>query len=244
MQTNQIMALIKRKTTGIILFGIFVAALSFLVLVVKEKNFRVSTDYLIVQNQTGNQDFYTLSKSAEYVGKVLNEGIYSELFANEIAKTGKINAEFLPFDKKEKLKEWSKMIGVSRNPDLGIISVAVFDNDQKQALSISEAVSEVLNTKNSMFLGEGQNINIKILSGPIIEKNPTIANISATAIGGFILGIMISALWIVLKESKRKRKIFSQPKISGNPSTQDRMEQAGNFLSEDEYRESLKYLEK
>jgi capsular polysaccharide biosynthesis protein len=244
MQTNQILSLIKRKTTGIVLFGVFVAALSFLILVIKEKNFKVSTDYLIVQNQTGNQDFYTLSKSAEYIGKVLNEGAYSELFINEITKTGKVNAEFLPFDKKEKMKEWSKIVNVSRNADLGIISINVFDNNQNQALAISNAISDVLITKNSLFLGDGQNINVRVLSGPVMEKNPTIANIFATAISGFILGILLGALWIVLREDRRKKEIFSQPKKSLNFGAQNRMETAGNFMSEDEYRESLKYIDK
>ena len=141
MQNNQILALIKKKMGSIILFAILIAALSFMALLMKEKNFKVSTDYLIVQNQTSSQDFYTLSKSAQYVGKVLNEGIYSEIFIGEVVKTGKVKPEFLPFDKKEELKTWSNAVSVTLNPDLGIITVQVFDNDQKQAVAISQAVA-------------------------------------------------------------------------------------------------------
>ena len=126
MQFNQILPLIRLKLAGIIMFGLLVAAFSFLALVVKEKNFKVNTAYLIVQNQGLNEDYYTLSKSAEYVGKVLGEGIYSELFIDEVLKTGKVNPEFLPFDKKEKMKEWGKNVEVRRNPDLGIMSIEVF----------------------------------------------------------------------------------------------------------------------
>ena len=129
MQSNQILTLIKKKTGSILLFGVLVAAVSFSALIFKEKNFKVSTDYLITQNQTGSQDFYTLSKSAQYVGKILNEGIYSELFINEVTKTGKVNPEFLPFDKKAELTQWGNTVQVNLNPDLGILSVQVFDND-------------------------------------------------------------------------------------------------------------------
>lgn len=244
METSQILPLLKRKITVIILLGVFAGALSFLALVLKEKNFKVTTDYLIVQNQTGNEDFYTLSKSAEYIGKVMNESIYSELFIDEAVKTGKVSSEFLPFDKKARLKEWSNIVNVSRNPDLGIISVEVFDNKQNQALAISDAVSNVFITKSNLFLGDKQNIEIKVLSGPIVEKNPSIANIIATAIGGFILGILLCALWIIFKEDRKMKGYFSQPKKSMNSGTQNRMEIGGNFMSEEEYKESLKYIDK
>ena len=100
MQGNQFLALVKRKVGIIVLLGILVAALSFLFLVVSQKNFKVSTDFLVVQNQTSGQDYYSLSKSAEYIGSILSESIHSEAFINEVVKTGKVDNEFLPFDKR------------------------------------------------------------------------------------------------------------------------------------------------
>lgn len=250
MQNNQILAVLKKNIGTMALFGVLVAALSFAVLTMKEKNFKVGTDYLIVQNQASTQDFYTLSKSAEYIGKILNEGIYSELFIDEVVKTGKVNAEFLPFDKKEKLKSWSNTVAVGLNPDLGIISVRVFDNDQKQALAISQAVAVVLTTKSNLFYGEGQNINVKILSGPVLEKNPSMGNIAAASIGGFVLGMMLGAFWIVSKESRRKRDSFSHSSeamssssVISKPSVEDQMEMGGNFMSEEEYMESIRNMD-
>lgn len=213
MSNNYILSVVKEKMAGIIIFGIFVAALSFLFLVTKEKSFKVATDYLIVQNQTQNQDFYTLSKSAEYTGRILNEGMYSELFINEVIATGKVNSEFLPFDKKQRMKEWGKTVQINRNPDLGILSVEVFDNNQKQALAISNAIGDVLISKNNLFLGEGQNISVKILSGPIFEKNPTIENIFAVMAGGFVLGVMLGSLWAMQRESKRRKRLFANTGI-------------------------------
>lgn len=244
MSNNNISALIRGKITGIIILGLFVAALSFLALVAKEKNFKVTTDYLIVQNQTQNEDFYTLSKSAEYTGRILNEGIYSELFIDEVIKTEKVNAEFLPFDKKEKMKEWGKTVQVNRNPELGILSIEVFNDSQKQSLAISNAIGDVLMNKNNLFLGEGQNIGVKILSGPIVEKNPTFENISATMAGGFVLGIMLGILWVVYKENKRRKYVFAPSKMPVNFGVANKMETGGSFLSEEEYLESLKYIEK
>lgn len=253
MQNNQVLALISRKIGGVFLFGALIAALSFFLLVVKEKNFKVGTDYLIVQNQTSSQDFYTLSKSAEYIGKILKEGVYSEIFISEVAKTGKVNAEFLPYDKKEKLKIWSDAVQVSLNPDLGIISVQVFDNNQGSASAISQAIAEVLTTKSRLFYGEGQNIDVKILSGPVLEKNPSIMNIAAVSIGGFALGIMLAALWVIFKEDHRKKVMFMRStqvaKRAGTEmnlpaqietKTDERLE--GNIMSDEDYLEAIKAM--
>ncbi len=240
------MAKMKEKTAFMALSGLLLAALSFLFLVITEKNYKVSTDYLIVQNQSGSQDFYTLSKSAEYIGKVLNEGVYSELFIDEVVKTGKVNAEFLQLDKKDKLKQWSKIVKVNRNAELGILSIEVFDNDKRQAANISDAIADVLTNKNNLFRGEGQNINVKVLSGPVTEKNPSITNIVAAMIGGFVLGFLLSAMSVYYKAIKVPR-IQGRGTIvfQGNTDvTKERMANSGIFADADDYRESLRYLEK
>lgn len=247
---SNLLALLKQKVATILLSGLLVGALSSLFLILNEKNFKVTTDFLVVQNQSGSQDIYTLSKSAEYVGKILSEGMYSELFIDEVAKTGKVNKEFLPFDKKEKLKQWSKIVRASRN-ELGIVNIEVFDNNQKDALAISQGIAEVLVEKNNLFRGEDQNIAVKILSGPVQEKNPSVTNIILTVIAGFVFGVFVSLMWIYYKSVNSAKEVSFNMKnastlvfpFAGEP-TKERMENSGIFMSDEEYRESLEYLEK
>lgn len=191
--------------------GLLLAAVSFSFLMFSEKKYKVNADFLVVQNTAGSQDMYTLAKSAEYMGKVLNEAVYSELFVDAVFKTGKVNSEFLPFDKKEKLKQWAKIVKVNRNGDLGIISVQSFDNDPRQAMAISNAIAEVLTTKNNLFRGEGQNIEVRILSGPVMEKNPAPADIALAMIGGFLFGVILMIIRIYyVNELKFASKTQSQ----------------------------------
>ena len=244
MRNNQILALIGKKIGGIVLFAFLIAAISFSLLIVKEKNFKVTTDYLIVQNQTGAQDFYTLSKSAQYIGKVLNEGIYSEIFIGEVINTGKVNAGFLSSNKKEKIKDWSNSVQVILNPDLGIVSVQVFDNDQNQALAISDAIADVLTQKSSLFYGEGQNIDVKVLSGPVLERNPSVINIAAACLGGFALGVMIAILWVITKEDRRRKDVFShsyQDNRNVNEFHVNEVKEEIN-ISDEEYLEKIKQM--
>lgn len=172
--------------------GVLIAALSFLFLVVSQKSFKVTSDFLIVPAQSSGQDFYTLSRSSDYLSRVFGEAVYSELFINEVLNTKKVNSEFLPFDKSARLKEWSQRIKVSRNTQVGMIGVEVLADRQKEALDIMSGVSEVLTAKNNLFLGSGQNIEVKLLSGPIAEKNPSFGIIILAVLGGFVLGGLIT----------------------------------------------------
>lgn len=196
------MAQIKDKSASVFLLGILVAALAFLFLVIAEKNYKVSTEFLVVENKQGTQDFYSLSKSAEYMGRVLGEAVRSEIFINEVIKTGKVDREFLPFDKKRKISQWNKEVKVSNNFQLGIIHIEVFNNNRTEALTISEAVKEVLTQKSKLFLGENQTVEVKVISGPIAEKNPDIKTIAMTMAGGFILGALIFIFWLYYNLSK------------------------------------------
>ena len=219
---SDIFGLFKKHLGTIALFGIFFGALSFLFLVVSQKNFRVTTDFLIIQNQTGNQDFYTVAKSSEYVGKILSEAVYSDLFVDEVINSGFVSKEFLPFNKKDRMTDWSKRVKVGGNFPVGMISVVAFDNDRQQAASIADAMASVLSTKNNLFRGSDQNIEVRVISGPTVEKNPGTANLILVIVGGFLIGVLLAMLWIYYRPQKE----------IGN----ERM------ISPDEYEESLKYL--
>lgn len=218
-----ILPLIKEKLGIIILMGVLISALSFLFLVMNQKNFKATTDFLIVQNQSVGQDYYTLSKSAEFLGNVLGESIYSQLFIDEVLKTGKVDSEILPFDAKNRLKEWGKIVVVKKNLQLGTIKITVFANNSNEAINTSEAISEVLTKKNYLFRGHGQDIDVRIISGPILEKNPTFPDIFSGILGGFLVGAIATFGWLYYKEAsfyQRSKRSF-----------------------EKEYRESLKYLD-
>lgn len=240
---DYILALLKEKRSVIVTAGLLLAALSFLFLIVSEEKYKVNSDFLVVQNAAGSQDIYTLAKSAEYMGKVLNEAVYSELFIDAVAKTGKVSPEFLPVEKKDRLKEWGKIVKVSRNGDLGIISVQTFHDDSKKAMAISSAVSEVLTTKNNLFRGEGQNIEVRVLSGPVIERNPSQVDIAIAMIGGFFFGMLLMAIRVYYVNEKyyTNQTAFDlqsaevvYPQDFENY-TKQRMENSGIFAQDDEY---------
>jgi capsular polysaccharide biosynthesis protein len=209
MDNNGLVPYLKGKSGLIFLVGFLLAALSFLFLVASQKNFRAQTDFLVVQNQNqaGPQDYYSLSKSAEYLGKILGEAAYSELFIDEVVKSEKVNRNFLPTDKKMKLETWSQMVKVNRNQQLGMVSVEVLADSHKDALTISEGIADVFTNKNYLFRGDGQNIDIRLLSGPVVEKNPSLKSILLSIVGGFLVGMILAVVGFFLSWQNREGRM-------------------------------------
>lgn len=199
----------REKAGTLVLSGLLLAALGFVSLFFFGARYEVRTDFLVSQEEAGTKDYYTLARSSEYMGKLLGEVVYSERFIAAVVDTGRVNSEFLPFDKNVRLKEWQRMVKVRRELDLGIIKVTVLGDNVKDAQKVSQAISQVLSEKNGQFLGTGdKNISVSILSGPIAERNPSLKEIVSVMAGGFIFGILLAMLFFFARsEVLRERRL-------------------------------------
>jgi capsular polysaccharide biosynthesis protein len=234
MNLKDILKLIRKKGLTMILAGAFFSAAAFLFLVLTQKNFKASSDILVVQNQAGFSDYYALSRSADYLSNVLLESIYSQKFIGEVMATGKVNSAFLPSDNVAQLKAWQNTVKVTKNSNAGIISIAVYGNSSKDTEDAANAVLDVLVNKHSLFLGDGQNIDVRILSGPIVEKNPTLLQIFLSAAGGFIFGIILVFIFAYYKEESEKDK-KSLPKENREIIFTDQIQEKNDINPDDPY---------
>jgi capsular polysaccharide biosynthesis protein len=192
MTSQQLFWLFRKKLGLMVLFGFLFAAMSFVFLLVAEKNFKVKTDFLVVQKQTATQDVYTLSRSNEYIANVMEESVYSELFINEAIATGIINDSLLPTNRQDRLKAWKKMVVVSKNFQGNVLIVEAKHGNRSNALKIAQAISEVLVKKNYLFRsGAPEDVEVRVLSGPIDEKSPTLTTILLVIGNGFLFGMLL-----------------------------------------------------
>lgn len=204
MSSSQIFRLLGEKKGSLLLAGIFVAAASFFAVTVLSPRVKVTTDYMVVQTNTQSQDFYSLFKSSEYLGKVLSESIWSERFINAVIETGKVSKEFLPFDKSERLKAWRGMVSVEKNIELGMISVTVKSDTDREAGKVMQAITDVLITKNVEFRGGDEKaVEIRILSGPITDRNPSPKELATIVALGFLAGVSLMAFRVTLRGLSR-----------------------------------------
>ncbi len=206
MGNQNLFVLLRSKFGTLVIWGLLFGALAFFGLLMTEKPFQTKMDFLVVQANATNQDFYTQFKSSEYLGKILSEAVYSDRFIDALVETGKVNKEFLPFDKQQRLATWSKMVQVDKNLELGIISVTVKGDRERDVARIMDGIAEVLTTRNSLFRGgDEKSVEIRILSGPILEQNPGMAKTLKVVLVAFLAGLFVSAFVIIVKaESKTK----------------------------------------
>lgn len=172
-----------------ILIGLCLALLGTGLLFLVQDRYRSSADFLVTSSQ-GGQDYYTATRSAEYMSRVLSEVLYSERFMDALIETGKVNEAAFPRDKKERLETWAKTLSVKRNSEIGLVSAAVTGQNDRDVLRLSQALVQVLDTNSAVVFGEEtQNIKVRLLSGPILERNPSASQFMTLLIAGIACGI-------------------------------------------------------
>ncbi|MBP6929307.1 MAG: hypothetical protein KBB77_00035 [Candidatus Moranbacteria bacterium] len=217
MGNQYLLSTLRSKIGTLLLWGVLFGALGFFGLMVTEKPFQTKMDFLVVQTNAGNQDFYTQFKSSEYLGNVLGEAIFSERFVNAVVETGKVNAEFLPFNKKDKLKAWKEMVAVQKNMELGIISVTVSGKSEREISRTMDAIAVVLAERNSLFRGgDEKSVEIRVLSGPILEQNPTLSKIAKVVMAAFLAGVFVATFFVVVKSELRPVAVGRDDEIPFN----------------------------
>jgi capsular polysaccharide biosynthesis protein len=178
-----------------LLVGLLLAAISFLVLINISYKYKATAEVLVVQDQLGTQDFYSLTKSAEYLGNILVEAAYSTTFIDVVKEGEQVDSSFFPNDRKEQLKKWKKMVRIERSSSLGILKVVVFSDNKDEAYKLTEAITTVLRHKNYLFRGK-TNVDIRLLSSVLVDDNPNIKTILVVVLGSFALGFMVCIVFV------------------------------------------------
>jgi capsular polysaccharide biosynthesis protein len=205
MNNQQFFALLRAKFWTMAMFGLLFSAASFLGLMVFVKPFQSATDFLVVQAGGQNQDYYAQFKSSEYLSKILSKAVYSERFIDAVIETGKVNREFLPLDKKERLKAWSKMVDVKKNLELGIITVSVKSHRERDTARVLSGITDVMIEKNSYFRGgDEKSVEVRVISGPINERRPTGVEILFAVLSGFAAGFLLTGFWFAMRAKNRE----------------------------------------
>ncbi len=208
--------ILKRKWGSLFLSALLAGSLAFFSLVFFSKHFKATTDFLVVQTGTSqSQDFYSMLKSSEYLGKVLSQSVGSEKFIGAVVETGGVDGNFLPNNPKDRLEKWEKMVKVENNPDVGSLHIEVFGDNDRDTLRVAQAVGQVLTEKNVLFRsGEEKSVEIRTLSGPIIEKNPSIERIVLATGAGAFFGFSLFMLFVLLKSEAKSRELFLEEALS------------------------------
>ncbi|MBL7022107.1 hypothetical protein ISR92_02200 [Patescibacteria group bacterium] len=188
---------------------IYKITLSVIVLVVvvslfMPQQYRAQTKLLIIQHQSLSLDAYLAAKSAEKVGKVLSEVVYSSSFFDEVWQAGFNIGTDWGETAKERRKMWAKRVDLNQIPQTSLIQVNTYHTDRVSVEKLVQAMIYVLVERGSQYHGGGDQLEIKLVDEPIVSNYPVRPNLLLNALAALLIGLVISFVYVYLKPGKHK----------------------------------------
>jgi len=180
------------------------AVLFFDLMVIQTPDYEASSKILVIQKQTNGQDIYTVSKSAQRLAQILREAIYSDSFFEKVLESP-YEIEVINFsaDPEKRRKEWKKTVNVTIGRDLGLMEIDISYPRQEKAEQISRAITSALKQNHQLYHGAGDNIEMRILDYPLVDKKPNSLRLWLGTLLGAIVGFLAGAV-IAFRKSLTK----------------------------------------
>jgi capsular polysaccharide biosynthesis protein len=169
---------------------------------------------LLVMQNAGAADVYTLSKSNEYLGNLFAQVVYSGSFYDSVLSSQyDIDKNYFAGSYSDQLKAWQKMVETKTLSDTGIIRINVYHTNPYQAQQISLAINDILINKNTEYQGGGQLVKVRAIDQTLISSYPVKPNLPQNAVLALAIGLLFSLVYIYLyPEEKHDIKLWSKRK--------------------------------
>lgn len=230
---------------------IFFVAFLFLILVmiatfVQPLKYKATTKILVTQSFGPASDAYSVSKSNQFVSNVLAQIIYSDIFFDDVLKSGySIDKNYFSTNENKRKEQWQDMIQPIVLNDAGVIVINTYHPDKYQVNQINQAVAYTLKTKHTQYHGFGTKISVKVIDKSITSRFPVKPNVILNALFGIVAGIALGVIFVYLNPKKEKIKIakkknnhiqYSEPHEDKN---EERFANEGGYEDESEEEDEL-----
>ncbi|MFW0862111.1 MAG: hypothetical protein ACKKL6_00820 [Candidatus Komeilibacteria bacterium] len=171
------------------------------------QQYRAQAKLLVIQHQSQSLDAYLAAKSAEKVGKVLSEVVYSSSFFDEVWQAGfNIGTDWgeTPRDRR---KIWKKRVSLNPIPQTSLIEINTYHTDRVSVEQLAQAMIYVLVERGSQYHGGGDQVQIKLVDKPIVSNYPVRPNLLLNALAALLIGLVISFIYVYLKPDKDNMKV-------------------------------------
>jgi capsular polysaccharide biosynthesis protein len=159
---------------------------------------------LIIQKSGLNLDPYTAIRSAESIASNLAQVVYTSVFYDKVMNAGfNIDKSYFKTDENKRRTQWTDMVATEVTHDSGFLQITVYHTNRDQASEINRAIAYILTTEGNSYIG-GQDLQIQLVDTPIQSRFPTRPNIPLNAFLGAVVGVILSALYLVVGEARRR----------------------------------------
>ncbi|MCR4280021.1 MAG: hypothetical protein NUV82_01190 [Candidatus Komeilibacteria bacterium] len=197
-------AKLKQFRNTVISIAFIVTILVLVISLLLPQRYSSEAKVLIVQRQTASLDAYLATKSAEKVGQMLTEVVYSSSFFDKVWNSGYNIGTDWGENERERRDLWRQRMALSMVPQTSLLKVTAYHTDKPTAERITQAVVYVLTQQGEEYYGATENLQIKLVDRPINSRFPVKPNIIVNTVLGLIVGVMIGMLYVYFKPWVRR----------------------------------------
>jgi capsular polysaccharide biosynthesis protein len=196
----------RKHLSFILITGLVIGLLTLFLSLIVPNKFESSTKLLVIQSGLESVDPFAASKSAENLSSVLKQVVYTNSFLTRVQNTNYFITDTFGSTETKRLKKWQKMVHVNSVKDTGILEVKVYHERRDQAEQISHAIAHVFMENGQEYHG-GHNVVIRLIDGPRVSDRTVLPNVPQNAILGFLAGIIMAVLYLVIRYESGNRDI-------------------------------------
>lgn len=201
--------LLERHWKTIAVSALIVMVAAALLSFVRPLEYSSTMRLLIIQKAGVNLDPYTAIRSAERIADNLSQVIYTSVFYDKVTEAGfAIDKTYFKAAENKRREQWAKMVTTQVTHETGFLEVTVYHRDKDQASEIARAIAFVLTTEGNDYIG-GHDLEIQLVDTPLQSRFPVRPNIPLNAFLGAVIGTILSSLYVVAGEARRKPVAFS-----------------------------------
>lgn len=161
----------------------------------------------IIHEAGGSVNPFDAIRTAERIAENLGQIIYTSSIFDRVINTPGFNIDKAYFEENEakRREQWQNMVNTQVTHETGFLEIAVFHEDKDQASEIARAIGFILTTEGNRFFG-GQQLVIQVVDTPLQSRFPVRPNIPLNAFLGAVVGVVLSSLYLVMGEERRRRQ--------------------------------------
>lgn len=200
---ESLLSVLQPKRRFIVLTAVVVALLTVALSFTQPLRYSASIRLQITQRAAFTLDPYTAIRSTELIGENLAQLISTSSFLDRVLQTGyKIDQRYFALSETRRRKLWARTAEAHQVRGKGFLDVAVFHPNREEALKIVAAISFLVSTQGSDYVG--RDIVVRLVDAPLASRFPVRPNLPANALVGAVLGAVLSSGWVWIEHRRRR----------------------------------------
>jgi capsular polysaccharide biosynthesis protein len=153
---------------------------------------------LIISRDRAGVDPYTQAKSAERIGENLAEVIKTTDFYGKVIESASVSFDkdfWKNLSERQQRKNWQRDVKPETIYGTSLLKITTFSTSPDEVKNLCNAVVQTLTSRGWEYIGG--DVVLKQVDNPLVSVFPTRPNIIANTLAGFIVGMLLSSLWIL-----------------------------------------------